>query len=96
MRGRVRRSATSAGGPAARPVLSPGPAGRMPTREAPVSDDCHQQNHDTQPCLHPTGEPGRIDHLDQVVRDESAAVPGLSGPLAQVVLQQRERADEAS
>ena len=42
------------------------------------------------------GEPGRIDHPAQVVRDESVAVAGLSGTLAQVVLQQRKWAGEAS
>lgn len=41
------------------------------------------------------GEPGWIDHLDQVVRDETVVVAGFSGTLAQVVLQQRQRAGEA-
>ena len=36
-----------------------------------------------------------MDHPDQVVRDEPAAVSGLSGMVAQVVLQRRERAGEA-
>src|SRR6202034_1421150 len=37
----------------------------------------------------------RVDHLDQVVRDEPATVPGPSAAAAQVVLQQRERAGKA-
>ncbi len=48
-----------------------------------------------QPDLHLPGEPRRIDHRDQVVRDEPTAVPGLSGTAAQGVLQQGERAGEA-
>ena len=67
----------------------------MPAEEAPVSDDRYQQDQKTKPDLHTAGEPRRINHLDQVVRDESAAVSGLPGMLAQVVLQQRERAGEA-
>ncbi len=81
---------------------TPPPPGRraapglaMPAEEAPVSDDRHQQDQKTKPDLHTAGEPRRIDHLDQVVRDESAAVSGLPGLPAQVVLQQRERAGEA-
>jgi hypothetical protein len=68
----------------------------VPAQEAPVSDDRHQQKQDTQPDLHPMSEPWWIDHLDQVVRDEPAAVAGLSGTLAQVVLQQRQWTGEAS
>src|SRR5579859_775557 len=79
--------------PLSRTCGAPGLA--MPTEEAPVSDDRHQQDHKTKPDLHTAGEPRRINHLDQVVRDESAAVPGLPGMSAQVVLQLRERAGEA-
>ena len=39
------------------------------------------------PELHPMSEPRWIDHLDQVVRDESFAEADRSGTLAQVVLQ---------
>jgi hypothetical protein len=46
--------------------------------------------------MHPMSEPRWIDHLDQVVRDESVAIAGISGTLAQVVLQQRQWASEAS
>jgi hypothetical protein len=41
-------------------------------QEAPISNDRHQQNHDTQPDLHPVSEPRWIDDLDQVVLDKSA------------------------
>ena len=47
------------------------------------------------PDLHPVSEPRWIDDLDQVVLDKSAAVTGLSGTVAQVVLQQGQRAGEA-
>jgi hypothetical protein len=67
-----------------------------PAQKAPVSGDRHQQKQDTQPDLHPMSEPRWIDHLDQIVRDKSAAVAGLSGTLAQVVLQQRQWTGEAS
>jgi hypothetical protein len=40
-------------------------------------------------------EPRWIDHLDQVVIDEAAAVTRFSSTLAQVVLQQRQRAGKA-
>ena len=64
----------------------------MPAQEAPVSDDRHEQNQKTQSDLHAPGESRRIDHLDQVVVDESAAVPGVPGMPPQVILQQRQRA----
>jgi len=70
-------------------------AGPVAAEEAPVSDDGREQNQQPQPDLHAPGEPGRIDNLDQVVVDESAAVPALAGMPAQVVLQLRERAAEA-
>jgi hypothetical protein len=41
-------------------------------------------------------EPRWIDHLDQVVRDESVAIAGISGTLAQVVLHQRQWASQTS
>src|SRR5215203_1524155 len=83
------------------PVVRPrGPRPRRSPRlgsaqEAPVSDARHQKKQYAQPDLHPLSEARWIDHLDQVVRDESAAVAGLSGTLAQAVLQQRQRAGEA-
>jgi hypothetical protein len=40
-------------------------------------------------------KPWWIDHTDQVVRNESAAVAGLSGAVPQLVLKQRQRAQEA-
>jgi hypothetical protein len=61
----------------------------MSAQEARVSDDRHHQQQGTQPDLHPVSEPRWIDHIDEVVRDESVAVAGLSSTLAQVVLQQR-------
>jgi hypothetical protein len=61
----------------------------VPTQEGRVSDDRHHEQQDTQPDLHPMSKPWWIDHLDHVVRDKSVAVAGLSGTLAQLVLQQR-------
>src|SRR5215204_5528213 len=83
------------------PVALPqGPRPRRSSRlasaqEAPVSDGRHQKKQYAQPDLHPLSEARWIDHLDQVVRDESAAVAGLSGTLAKAVLQQRQWAGEA-
>ena len=67
----------------------------MTAREAPVPDDRHKQHKEAEPDLFPPGEPRRVDHLDQVMVDEPAAVPGLPGMPTQVVLEQRERAGEA-
>jgi hypothetical protein len=49
----------------------------------------------TQPDLHSMGEAWWIDHLDQVVIDESAAVVGLASTPAGIVLQKRQGAGEA-
>jgi hypothetical protein len=65
-------------------------------REAPVPDDRYQQHEQAEPDLLRPGEPRRVNHLDQVMVDEPAAVPGLPRMPAQVVLEQRERAGEAS
>jgi hypothetical protein len=64
-------------------------------QETPVPDDRHEQDKQAEPDLVRPGEPWRVDHLDQVVVDEPAVVPGLSRVPAQVVLEQRERAGEA-
>ena len=68
----------------------------MPAQEARISDDRHQQHHNAESDLHPTGKPWWIDEIDQVMRDESAAVASLSRTVAQVVLQQRQRTGEAN
>jgi hypothetical protein len=41
------------------------------------------------------GEPRWIDHLDQIVIDEAPAVARFSSTAAQIILQQRQRADKA-
>jgi hypothetical protein len=74
------------------PTFRPEPSAKAlapptPAQKARVSDDRHQQKQHAQPELHPMRGPRWIDHLDQVVRDESVAIAGLSGTLAQVVLQ---------
>ena len=61
----------------------------------PVPGGRDHQDQDAQHDLHPASEPSRIDHRDQVMRDEPATIAGLTGPVPQVLLQIGQRAGEA-
>ena len=62
---------------------------------AAVSDHRHQRNEQPESDLDAPGHAGRVDDLDQVVRDETAAVPCLPAPAEQVILQGCQRTGKA-
>jgi hypothetical protein len=73
----------------------PGPDGSAPTKVPSVPDDRDDHDKQPEPDLHAPGQAGRVDDLDQVVRDEAAAVSRLPAPAEQVVLQGGKRAGKA-
>ena len=73
------------------PVKHAGPddvAHQSPIREEVEGDECGGQH-----PLNVPGETWRIEHSDQVMGEEAAAVACLTGKVTEVVLERRERTD---